>query len=236
MNSEATREASASAGNPPGKAERVVRFANFELNLNSGELRKSGIRIKLQEQPLKVLTALLERPGQVVTREELRERIWPGNGFGDFDHAINLAVGKLRGALGDAANVPRLIETLPRRGYRLIAPVTAAIDSTTLPKAFDSLAVLPLVNATGDSETDYLSDGISESLINLLSQLPNLRVVPRTSAFRYKSREADLKAIARDLKVRTVLTGKMTKHGDRVVVQTELVDVANDAQLWGGQF
>jgi eukaryotic-like serine/threonine-protein kinase len=100
----------------------------------------------------------------------------------------------------------------------------------------DSLAVLPLVNATGDPETEYLSDGISESIINLLSQLPNLRVIPRTSAFRYKSREADLKAVARDLKVRTVLTGKMIQRGDRLVVQTELVDVANNSQLWGGQF
>jgi TolB-like protein/lipoprotein NlpI len=96
--------------------------------------------------------------------------------------------------------------------------------------------VLPLVNTTGDPETEYLSDGISESIINLLSQLPNLRVIPRTSAFRYKGREADLKTVGRDLKVRTVLTGKLIQRGDRLVVQTELVDVVNDAQLWGGQF
>jgi len=102
--------------------------------------------------------------------------------------------------------------------------------------AVDSLAVLPLVNATGDPETEYLSDGISESVINLLSQLPNLRVIPRTSAFRYKGREADLKTVGGDLKVRTVLTGKMIQRGDRLVVQTELVDVAKDAQLWGGHF
>src|SRR5262249_35938903 len=108
--------------------------------------------------------------------------------------------------------------------------------STVLPRAIDSLAVLPLVNATGDPETEYLSDGISESVINLLSQFPNLRVIPRTSAFRYRSRETDLKVVARDLKVRTVLTGKMIQRGDRLVVQTELVDVANDAQVWGGQF
>ena len=89
---------------------------------------------------------------------------------------------------------------------------------------------------TGDPETEYLSDGISESIINLLSQLPNLRVIPRTSAFRYKGREADLKKVGCDLNVRTVLTGKLIQRGDRLVVQTELVDVVNDAQLWGGQF
>jgi TolB-like protein/Tfp pilus assembly protein PilF len=115
--------------------------------------------------------------------------------------------------------------------------VTSGTDATSrLPRSVDSLAVLPLVNATGDPETEYLSDGISESIINLLSQLPNLRVIPRTSAFRYKGREADLKTVGRDLKVRTVLTGKMIQRGDRLVVQVELVDLANDAQLWGGHF
>jgi eukaryotic-like serine/threonine-protein kinase len=118
-----------------------------------------------------------------------------------------------------------------------VAGIASASDSISwLPRFSDSLAVLPLVNTTGDSETEYLSDGISESIINLLSQLPNLRVIPRTSSFRFKGREADLKTVGRDLNVRTVLTGKLIQRGDRLVVQTELVDVANDAQLWGGQF
>src|SRR5262249_13877628 len=116
------------------------------------------------------------------------------------------------------------------------AAIGSAPMTTMLPTNFDSLAVLPLVNATGDPETEYLSDGISESIINLLSQLSNLRVIPRTSAFRYKGHEADLETVGRDLKVRTVLTGKMIQRGGRLVVQTELVDVLNDAQLWGGRF
>ena len=118
-----------------------------------------------------------------------------------------------------------------------VAVIASTSDSSSrLPRSFDSLAVLPLINASGDPETEYLSDGITESIINLLSQLPNLRVIPRTSAFRYKGREADLNTVGRDLKVRTVLTGKMIQRGDRLVVQTELVDLANDAQLWGGHF
>jgi eukaryotic-like serine/threonine-protein kinase len=118
-----------------------------------------------------------------------------------------------------------------------VAGIEPASNSTSqLAKFSDSLAVLPLVNVAGDPETEYLSDGISESIINLLSQLPNLRVIPRTSAFRYKGREADLKTVGYDLNVRTVLTGKLIHRGDRLVVQTELVDVANDAQLWGGQY
>src|SRR5215469_738146 len=105
------------------QTERVLRFLDFQVNLNTGEVWKAGVRLKLQDQPFKVLATLLQRPGQVVTREELRQLIWQEENFGDFDHAINLAVTKLRSTLGDSADVPHLIETLPRRGYRFIAPV-----------------------------------------------------------------------------------------------------------------
>jgi Tol biopolymer transport system component/DNA-binding winged helix-turn-helix (wHTH) protein len=105
------------------QTEKVIRFQDFKVNLDTGELWKAGVRLKLQDQPFKVLATLLERPGQVVTREELRQLIWPQESFGDFDHAINLAIAKLRATLGDSADVPHLIETLPRRGYRFIAPV-----------------------------------------------------------------------------------------------------------------
>jgi DNA-binding winged helix-turn-helix (wHTH) protein/Tol biopolymer transport system component len=105
------------------RAEETIRFGVFEVDLRSGELRKAGVRIKLQEQPFKVLNALLEHPGEVVTREELRSRIWPDESSGDFDHAVNIAVAKLRTALGDSADAPHLIETLHRRGYRFIFPL-----------------------------------------------------------------------------------------------------------------
>src|ERR1700720_1735945 len=101
----------------------VVRFGTYEISLHSGELRKAGVRIRVQQQPLKLLEMLLERPGEVVTREELRSRVWPNENFGDFDQAVNVAIAKLRGALGDSADNPRYIETLPRRGYRFIAGV-----------------------------------------------------------------------------------------------------------------
>ncbi len=106
-----------------GNSMPVVRFEDFEVHLETGEVWKAGRRLKLQDQPFRVLAALLERHGQIVTREELRQLIWPENSFGDFDHAINLAMGKLRATLGDSADVPHLIETLPRRGYRFIAPL-----------------------------------------------------------------------------------------------------------------
>jgi len=102
---------------------RLLRFGVFEVDLAAGELRKNGARIRLQEQPFQVLTALLQNAGQVVTRDELREKIWPADTFVDFDHSLNTAVNKIRESLGDSASSPRFVETLARRGYRFIAPV-----------------------------------------------------------------------------------------------------------------
>jgi DNA-binding winged helix-turn-helix (wHTH) protein/tetratricopeptide (TPR) repeat protein len=113
--------------------ESRIRFGVYELDTQSGELRKAGMRIRLQDQPLKVLLALLEAPGEVVTREELKRRIWPEESFGDFDHAVNVAVAKVRTALGDSADVPHFVETLPRRGYRFIASVNSHPPSPMAP-------------------------------------------------------------------------------------------------------
>jgi len=111
----------------------VVRFGTYEVSLQSGEVRKAGLRIRVQQQPMRLLEILLEHPGEVVTREELRSRVWPSESFGDFDQALNIAIGKLRSALGDSAESPRFIETLPKRGYRFIADVSV-VDADARPK------------------------------------------------------------------------------------------------------
>jgi len=108
---------------PSSSARKTIRFAIFEVDLAAGELRKNGNRIRLQEQPFQILVYLLDRPGEVITREELRQRLWPADTFVDFDHSLNTAVNKLREALGDSASSPRYVETLARRGYRFLAPV-----------------------------------------------------------------------------------------------------------------
>jgi DNA-binding winged helix-turn-helix (wHTH) protein len=107
----------------PQNNSRVARFGVFELDLTAGELRKSGVKLRLQGQPFQVLALLVERAGDVVTREELRQKLWPSDTFVDFDHSLNTAINKVREALGDSAASPRYVETLARRGYRLIAPV-----------------------------------------------------------------------------------------------------------------
>ena len=102
---------------------RIIRFSTFEVNLHTGELRQQGQKVKLQEQPFQVLTALLERPGEIVTREELRSKVWTADTFVDFDHSLNAAVKRLRDALGESAETPIFVETLARRGYRFIGNI-----------------------------------------------------------------------------------------------------------------
>lgn len=106
----------------PTPEQQIIRFGLFEVDLTAGELRRNGVRVRLQEQPFQVLAQLLNRPGETVTREQLRERIWPADTFVDFDHSLNTAINKIRDALGDSASNPRFVETVARRGYRFIAP------------------------------------------------------------------------------------------------------------------
>lgn len=126
----------------------IARFTVYEVNLRTGELRKHGNRMRLQEQPFQVLAQLLERPGELVTREELRKKLWPADTFVDFDHSLNTAINKLRETLGDSSSAPRYIETLPRRGYRFIAAVTVegATPAAEQVSVNGSLPLAPVVS------------------------------------------------------------------------------------------
>jgi TolB-like protein/DNA-binding winged helix-turn-helix (wHTH) protein len=140
---------------------RIIRFGVFELDLRAGELRKDGLKIKLQGQPIQVLIALLEYPGEIVTREQLRQRLWPADTFVDFEHNLNSAVKRLREALGDSADNPRFIETLPRRGYRFIASMegyreehaalTPAVPSITVQPVPATKPTFPMEKESGDT-------------------------------------------------------------------------------------
>jgi DNA-binding winged helix-turn-helix (wHTH) protein len=138
----------------PHSNSRIARFGVFELDLNAGELRKSGVRLRLQGQPYQVLALLLERAGEVVTREELQQKLWPSDTFVDFDHSLNTAINKVREVLGDSASSPRYVETLARRGYRFIAPVQAPTQSgvSTATSALNSGAGAELHASTASSD------------------------------------------------------------------------------------
>ncbi|HLI76763.1 MAG TPA: winged helix-turn-helix domain-containing protein, partial [Acidobacteriaceae bacterium] len=140
-----------------------ISFGLYEVDLQAGELWRSGYRVKLQSQPFKVLTVLLERPGEVVTREELQARLWGTNTIVDFDHSLATAINKIREALRDSAENPRFVETLARRGYRFIAPVSHPREEERQGPAFTGKAVetLPeVISAEPASETTPPSDPI----------------------------------------------------------------------------
>ncbi len=301
-------------------AETTVRFGRFELNLLTGELRQDGVVIRLQPQPTLILTLLASRPGSLVTREEIQQRIWGAETFIDFDTGLNSAIRQIRHALKDDTGAPRFIETVPRRGYRFLAPLekiennrsvasvqpSAVLDPTnageqgfagshdsTVPphtqppaampqtagagltpaikpqlrwrakwslaaggaalaallavaiwltlfpgrgETIDSVAVLPFVNASTDPDAEYLSDGIPETLIGQLSQIPRLKVMARSTVFRYKGTNVDAQKVGRELNVRAVLTGRVLQRGEMLTISMELMDVRDGSQLWGKQY
>jgi len=235
--------------------DRVFRFGHFELSEREGELRKGGVRIKLQEQPFRVLVELVANSGNLVSREDLHKQLWSADTFVDFDVGLNSAIRKLRQALNDDAENPRYIETLAKRGYRFVAPVadgaTRALESSTRDSKAntppdtgpyptpatveftDSIAVLPFENEGRNPEIEYLSDGIAETIINNLAQMERLRVIPRTTAFRYKGKLLDPAQVGRELRARVVLTGRVVQRGERLIVGAELIDTVHESQLWG---
>jgi cholera toxin transcriptional activator len=161
----------------PQKSSRVARFGLFELDLSAGELRKSGVKLRLQGQPFQVLAVLLERAGEVVTREELQQRLWPSDTFVDFDHSLNTAINKVREALGDSASSPRFVETLARRGYRFIAPVQT--DT-----AKDALSAGDRVIAAGEGMV-RTSSASSDAYPPAVAMHPELEVpIPRRTITR----------------------------------------------------
>ncbi len=142
---------------PPNGRERL-RFGLFEADLASGELYKHGRLIHVQEQPFRILAMLLERPGEVVSREEVQKKLWPEGTFVDFDEGLDTALKKLRQALGDSPQNPIFVETIPRRGYRFIAPVNGVkrVSASKQPATGKMmLAVLPFANLSGDREQEW---------------------------------------------------------------------------------
>src|SRR5216684_4994751 len=220
-------------------ANGPVRFGVFELDPNVGELRKHGLRIRLQDQPLQVLQILLERSGQVVTREELQHRLWPSNTFVEFDKGIYNAIKRLRETLSDDAETPRYIETIPRHGYRFIGPVEQlANGAPAAPAAIttDSVVVLPFICLSADPEDEFFTDGITEEIINALAQLPQLHVVARSSAFSFKGKHIDPRVVGEQLKVRTILEGSVRRAGDCLRITAQLVDTADGFHLWSERY
>ncbi len=277
----------------------VRRFDGFELDLAAHELRRQGTRIRLQEQPFQILSLLLEHAGEVVTREELRRKVWPSSVYVDFDHGLNNAIARLRDALGDDREAPRYIETLPRIGYRFVCQV----DETAAPPARNdgrtandahavlaapspvgtasgwrrsprplmaaalvllgavavllivwakhwrsspapsgsaladpSLAVLPFANLGSDKEDEYFADGLTEALVTKLAAIHGLKVVARTSSYRFKGSQESAGSIAQALHVNHLLEGSVSRAGTQLRITAQLIDARSDAHVWSQTF
>jgi TolB-like protein/tetratricopeptide (TPR) repeat protein len=230
----------------PGRpAARLLRFGVFELDTRAGELRKRAVRLRLQGQPLQVLEILLRRTGDVVTREELRAQLWTSDTFVDFEHSLHNAIARLRDMLGDSARAPRYIQTLPRRGYKFLAPVEAVESDVSAgqlhvagpdPKNIRSLSVLPLADLSGDPAQGYFADGMTEALITSLAKIEKLRVISRTSVMQYRGTRKSLPRIARELNVDAVLEGSVLRSGERIRITAQLIHAPSDQHLWAASY
>lgn len=268
------------------RCARIFRFGPFEFDSEHGELRKHGLKMRLVGQPMNVLTLLLDRRGELVRREELQQLLWASDTFVEFEHGVNAAVMRLREVLGDSADKPRYVETIPRQGYRFIAPVeTREFNGPSIPKplkasvlrelhkfsvgnnrlvlstaslvlAFiallayfidwksfnsqimrndphvSSIAVLPLLNLSGDPNQEYFADGMTDELVAMLSKIRSLKVISRTSVMQYKETKKKVPEIARELNVDAVIEGTVVRSGSRLRVTAQLIHAASDTHLW----
>ncbi|MBI2187569.1 MAG: winged helix-turn-helix domain-containing protein [Acidobacteria bacterium] len=214
----------------------TLRFGAFELDVRSRELRRGDRCIRLQDQPFEILRMMLERPGDVVTRDELRRRLWPDGTFVDFEHSLNAAVKRLRAALGDDADNPRFVETLPRRGYRFIGHTLAeaAGDSAGTARLQVRLAVLPFTTLSESGAQEYFTDGLTEEMIAQLGQLCRGRigVVARWSSMVFKGTTERAREIGRALRADYLLEGSVRREADRVRITVRLIEAAGETQLW----
>ena len=229
------------------RSPKVVRFGTFEVDLRAGELWKSGRKRKLTGQPFLVLAMLLERPGDVISREELRARLWPDT-FVDVEHSLNTAINKIREALNDSAESPHFVETLPRRGYRFIAPVDSGEQVKTAGPGLASeaaanaceegfwIALLPFHASGADQELASLAEGITEDIATGLSRFSYLRVLSLRSSSRYTEAETDVRSAGRELGARYVLAGSVRQSGDTVRIAVQLNDASSGVDLWAEHY
>jgi DNA-binding winged helix-turn-helix (wHTH) protein/tetratricopeptide (TPR) repeat protein len=205
----------------------ILRFATFELHPASGELRRGGELLKLAPQPFKVLELLARRSGEVTTRVELRDHVWRGDTFVDFEQGLNFCIRQIREVLGDRADAPRFIETLPRRGYRFLMPVKSArLEPSAM---VTRLIVLPFTMLRPDSDAEFLALSLPDALTASLVGLQSLVVRSSNMASRFVGDAADLTYVAREADVDFVVTGTVLRAGGDVRVTTQLTNVSTGA-------
>lgn len=244
----------------------LVRFGVFEVDAAAGELRKNGIRIKLHEKPFEVLLALLEHPGEVVTRRELQERLWSQDTFVEFENGLNNAISRLRDALGDAAESPRFIETVPRRGYRFLPEIAQSLPpsqsvrlrqwlmgagitlAATLVvvglfrfvharvQPIQSLAVLPFRDLATGTADNSFAAGMTDAVTTELAKLGVSKVISETSVEKFENTNESVPQIARALGVDAIVEGAVLRDGNQVRITVQLIRADTDRHIWANSY
>ncbi|MFL6209946.1 MAG: winged helix-turn-helix domain-containing protein [Pyrinomonadaceae bacterium] len=231
--------------------DKVYAFGPFRLDGPVRRLLRTGRPVPLKSKLYDILLLLVERHGQLVTKEELMQAVWPDRFVEENNLTVHMSA--LRRVLGESHRAHRYIETVPGRGYRFVAKISAAraddaawgggaqtgtglAADADANRAVKYLAVLPFLNVHTEPELEYLADGVTESIINSLAQLRSLRVLARSTVFRYKNGAADPLTTGRALGVQVVLTGRISQLGSALTVSVELVDVEDGTQVWGAHY
>ena len=212
----------------PAATVNPLRVGPFELDLRTRELRDGATRIQLQGQPFEILCALLERPGVVVTRDELRHRLWSSDTFVDFEHGLNAAIKRLRAALGDDASQPAFVETVPRCGYRYIAAGPAPRTSSR-----HRLVVLPFNTVSDGSPWGHFSNGLTEEVIvQLRAACREVDITAPWSSMFDRQGSTRFREIGESLHAGFLLEGSTRRHGARVRITARLVETATEVDRW----
>ena len=215
------------------RGDDYFQFGSFRLDASERVLLRDGRLVPLPAKVLSTLLLLVRNNGRVVEKEVLMDEVWPDEYVEEGNLAQHIFI--LRRALGESTENPNYIETVPRRGYRFVAKMIEPGEKTD-DKGIDSLAVLPFVNASNDPNMEYLSDGITEGVMHSLSGLPQLKVMARSTVFRYKGAGIDPQEAGHRLGVRAVMVGIVQQIGEHLVIRTELVDVEDGSRIWGEQY
>jgi TolB-like protein len=214
----------------------TLRVGDLEIDMRLREVRRGATVVRLQEQPFQILDLLLEKPGDVVSRERIRERLWSDGTTVDFEHSVNAAIKRLRTALGDDATQPRYVETVPRWGYRFIALPEAAAraDESPTPSARPRLIVLPFVAPNGSHLDEAFGDGLTQELIAQLAHrcADRIGVLARTSAMLYKDARHRAGDIGDAMRVDYLVEGSVRLSEGRIRVTAQLIEARGETHRW----
>jgi DNA-binding winged helix-turn-helix (wHTH) protein/tetratricopeptide (TPR) repeat protein len=227
---------------------KVYEFGGFRLDEAQQRLLYDGQPVPLKPKILDLLLFLIQRRGQLIPKDDLMSAIWPDAIVEENNITVSMSI--LRKTLGEDRRNPRFIETVPRRGYRFVAavtevsprqvaaghPHTTADETEFEDELIDSLAVLSIESPDKDLNVEYLTDGITESIINVLSRIPRLRVLAGSTVFSFKAKEIDPQKVGNLLKVKAVMMIRVMRLGEKLITRSELVRVSDGSQLWGEQY